>query len=96
MTEERGSNGSRISCAAQRRQRYAQELVRYAARRKPATIGATLGRVSCMRLLDLTLADEPGICLGNGKPERPTKRKYISHILGGRLVTDVTEDLNLG
>ena len=44
-------NGSRISCAAQRRQRYAKRQPSYAARRQPATIGATLGRVSCMRLL---------------------------------------------
>jgi len=44
-------NGSRISCAAQRRQRYAQRKPSYAARRLAATTGALLGRVSCMRLL---------------------------------------------
>ena len=44
-------NGSGISCAAQRRQRCAQQLPGYAARRQSATIEATLGRVSCMRLL---------------------------------------------
>ena len=48
-------NGSRISCAAQRRQP-CETPSRYAARRHLATNGAMLGRASCMRLL---AGDEP-------------------------------------
>ena len=92
------SNGWRISCAAQRRQRYAQRQPSYAARWQVATAGTTLGCVSCMRLLGGILERieciEPQLADGMEAPELiERKRRWMA--IGGRTELPVAGEESL-